>query len=139
MEQHLLRLQTIITIIDPSIEVNPQEYTSYFKEVVENENTHNKLRVFLSKNFAFLAYQIAEHGSRTGEKYITNNFKEYRQFFCSAAIGGFIISLAALIIIELTNLHQPYFWASFCYGLIMHLPLQLFIFWAEQLQQNSQH
>lgn len=117
LEEHLLRLQTIITIIDPSIEVNPQEYTSYFKEVVENENTHNKLRVFLSKNFAFLAYQIAEHGSRTGEKYITNNFKEYRQFFWSAAIGGFIISLAALIKIELTNLHQPYFWASFCYGL----------------------
>ncbi|MES2647993.1 MAG: hypothetical protein V4717_14035 [Bacteroidota bacterium] len=117
LEQHLLRLQTLITIIDPSIEVNPQQYTSYFKEVVENENTHNKLRVFLSKNFSFLAYQIAEHGSRTGEKYITNNFKEYRQFIWSAAIGGFIISIAAFIKVELTNLHLPYFWASFTYGL----------------------
>jgi site-specific recombinase len=117
LEQHLLRLQTLITIIDPSIEVNPQQYTNYFKEVVENENTHNKLWVFLSRNFSFLAYQIAEHGSRTGEKYITNNFKEYRQFIWSAAIGGFIISLAAFIKVELTNLHLPYFWASFCYGL----------------------
>ena len=117
LEQHLLRLQTIISIIDPSIDVNPQEYTRYFLEVVENENTHNKLSVFLSRNFAFLAYQIAEHGSRTGEKYITNNFREYRQFFWSAAIGGFFISIAAFIKVELTNLHQPYFWASFCYGL----------------------
>jgi site-specific recombinase len=117
LEQHLLRLQTILTIIDPSVEVNPQQYTNYFKEVVENENTHSNLRVFLSRNFYFLAYQISEHGSRTGEKYITNNFKEYRQFFWSAVIGGFIITLAAFLKVQLTNLHQPYFWASFSYGL----------------------
>lgn len=117
LEQHLLRLQTILTILDPSVEVSPQQYTNYFKEVVENENTHANLRVFLSRNFYFLAYQISEHGSRTGEKYITNNFKEYRQFFGSALIGGFIITLAAFLKVQLTNLHQPYFWASFCYGL----------------------
>ncbi len=117
LEQHLERLQIIITIIDPSIDVNPQQYIRYFREVVENENTHNKLYTFLSKNFSYLAYQIAEHGSRTGEKYITNNFKEYRQFFWSAVIGGFIISLAAFIKVGLTNLHFAYFWASFCYGL----------------------
>jgi site-specific recombinase len=113
----LLRLQTIITILDPSVEVNPLQYTSYFKDVVENENTNANLRVFLSRNFYFLAYQISEHGSRTGEKYITNNLKEYRQFFGAAMIGGFVISLAAFIKVHLTNLHQPYFWASFGYGL----------------------
>jgi site-specific recombinase len=117
LEQHLLRLQTIITILDPSVEVNPLQYTSYFKDVVENENTNANLRVFLSRNFYFLAYQISEHGSRTGEKYITNNLKEYRQFFGAAMIGGFVISLAAFIKVHLTNLHQPYFWASFGYGL----------------------
>lgn len=117
IEQHLLRLETIVKIIDPTIDVSPQEYTRYFKEVVQNENTHNKLGVFLSLNFSYLAYEIAEHGSRTGEKYITNNFKEYRKFFWSAAIGGVIISFAAFIKIGLTALHQPYFWASLTYGI----------------------
>lgn len=116
LEQYLLRLRTILTILDPGVDVSAQQYSRYFKEVVENENTHNRIRPFLSQNISQLAYLISEHGSRTGEKYISNNRKEYRQFFRSAAIGGFIITLAALVKLGLTALHLPYFWASFSYG-----------------------
>ncbi|TAD86252.1 MAG: hypothetical protein EAY75_09090 [Bacteroidetes bacterium] len=117
LHQHLERLQTIVTIIEPAVDVGATEYTEYFKKIVANENQHNRIRPFLSRNMSYLAYQIAEHGSKTGEKYITTNKKEYRQFFKSAAVGGVIISFAACIKIGLTNLHLPYFWASFTYGL----------------------
>ncbi len=117
IRQHLLRLQIIITIIDPSADVSTMSYSEYFKEVVESENTHNRIRSFLSSNFSFLAYQIAEHGSRTGEKYITNNLKEYVQFIKSAAIGGVIISVAALIKLMLGFVPSAPFWQSFLFGL----------------------
>ncbi|MES2775753.1 MAG: hypothetical protein V4722_16380 [Bacteroidota bacterium] len=115
--QQLERLRIIITIIDPQVDVSTYAYANYFKEVVESENTHKKLGSFLSSNFSYLAYQIAEHGGRTGEKYITNNLKEYWQFFRSAAVGGIIISIAALIKMELGHFNWAPFWASFLFGL----------------------
>ena len=117
IRQQLLRLQIIITIIDPSADVSTMAYSEYFKEVVESENTHNRVRSFLSSNFSFLAYQIAEHGSRTGEKYITNNLKEYGQFIKAAAIGGVIISVAALVKLMLGFVPSAPFWQSFLFGL----------------------
>jgi len=115
--QQLERLQIIITIIDPMVDVSTYAYTDYFKEIVESENTHKQLGSFLSLNFSTLAYQIAGHGGRTGEKYITNNLREYRQFFRSAAIGGVIISLAALIKMWLGHYTLAPFWASFLFGI----------------------
>ena len=117
LHQHLLRLQTIVTIIEPKVDVGAIGYTQYFKAIVQNEGQYNRIRPLLNRNFLYLAYQIAEHGSRTGEKYITTNAKEFKQFFISAAIGGFIISFAAALKMALTNQHLPYFWASFCYGI----------------------
>lgn len=116
LHQHLQRLQTIVTIIEPGVDVGASAYIEYFRQIVANENLHNRIRPFLSRNMSYLAYQIAEHGSKTGEKYITSSKKEYYQFFKSAVIGGVIISFAAGIKIALTNLHMPYFWASFSYG-----------------------
>ena len=117
IDQHLERLRIIITIIDPFVDVSTYAYAGYFKEIVQSENTHNQLRPFLSSNFSYLAYQISEHGGRTGEKYITNNLKEYGQFFRSAAVGGVIISMAALIKMWLGHYELAPFWASFLYGL----------------------
>jgi len=117
LSQYLERFQIIVTLIDPTIDVGIQTHLQYFLQVVRNENTQNKIRPFLGNNVSQLAFQIAEHSSHTGEKYITSNSKEYFQFFKSAAIGGFIISFAALAKVGLSSLHLPYFWASFVYGI----------------------
>jgi site-specific recombinase len=117
LSQYLERLQIIVTLIDPTIDVGIQTYLHYFLQVVRNENTQNKIRAFIGNNVSYLAFQIAEHSSHTGEKYITSNSKEYFQFFKSAAIGGLIISFAALAKVGLSSLHLPYFWASFVYGI----------------------
>ena len=116
IEQYTNRLLVIVKILEDSIDLSASEAVSYFKGIVKNENTQNKLGVFLSMNFSYLAYEISEHGSKTGEKYITNNYREWIKFIGAACVGGFIISFAAFIKVLLTDLHQPYFWASFTYG-----------------------
>ncbi|WP_416438939.1 hypothetical protein [Phnomibacter sp. MR] len=116
MQQQLERLQIIATILDPATDVSMPLNVQFWLRLVANENTQNRLRSLFSSNVSFLAYQIAEHSSKTGEKYISNNSKEYKQFIGAAAVGGVIISVAALIKVGLTNLHLPYFWASFSYG-----------------------
>ena len=135
--QQLERLKIIVTIIDPQVDVSTRTYSEYFKAVVKRENTHNKLRSFLSTNFSYLAYQIAEHGSHTGEKYITNNLKEYQQFFRSACIGGFIISFAALLKVWLTQYQMAPFWISFSLGLNYASALSSSIWYMVVLPPNS--
>jgi site-specific recombinase len=57
----------------------------------------NSIKEFLSENTSYLAYQIAEHGGRTGEKFITTTRKEFWRMFQSAAGGGIIISFIGII------------------------------------------
>lgn len=116
IDQQLHRLKTVLTILDPEVEVRTEEYVTLFKDVIKAEQTENKLTSFLSSNFSYLAYNISEHGGRTGEKYIANDKGEYGSIFKSAAKGGVIISLAALIKIGISSQHMAPFWNSFCIG-----------------------
>lgn len=117
IDQQLHRLKTVLTILDPEVEVKPEEYILLFKEVVEAEQTKSKLINFFSTNFSYLAYNISEHGGRTGEKYIANDKGEYGSMFLSAAKGGLIISVAALIKIAISSKGMAPFWNSFFIGL----------------------
>jgi site-specific recombinase len=74
------------------------------------------LREFLSENTGYLAYQIAEHGGRTGEKYITTTRKEFRRMFWSAVGGGVIISFIAIIKNLIGKLKMAPLWQGFLYS-----------------------
>ncbi|MEP6674654.1 MAG: hypothetical protein ABJA78_05855 [Ferruginibacter sp.] len=116
LQQQLDRLFIILDVLDHDNAFNTERFVGYFCTVVKNENRKNSLREFLSENTGYLAYQIAEHGGRTGEKYITTTRKEYRRMFWSAAGGGIIISFIALIKNLLTKLKLAPFWQAFLYS-----------------------
>lgn len=114
--QMIERMLLIADVLDHDNKLDEDRFISYFITVVTNENKRNSLRDFLSDNLGLLAYQIAEHKGKKGEKFITTNREEYRLMFRSAAGGGVIISFVAVIKILLGKLSLPPFWMGTAYS-----------------------
>ncbi len=110
------RMLIISDVLDRDNHLDEERFISYFITVVTNENRRNSVREFLSENLGLLAYQIAEHKGKKGEKYITTNREEYRQMFNSAVGGGVIVSFVAVIKIILGKLYWAPFWTGFIYS-----------------------
>lgn len=116
LQQQIIRLFIILDVLDKDNIFNTERFVDYFKTVVHNENRKTSLKEFLSENTGYLAYQIAEHGGRTGEKYITSTRKEFWKMFRSAASGGVIISFIGIVKNLLSNLKLAPFWQGFLYS-----------------------
>jgi site-specific recombinase len=116
LQQQIDRLFIILDVLDSDNSFNTERFVEYFKTVVRNENRKNSIREFISKNTGYLAYQIAEHGGRTGEKFITTTRKEFWRMFRSAMGGGIIISFIGIIKNLLSKLSIPPFWHGFLYS-----------------------
>ena len=116
LQQQINRVFIIIDVLDSDNDLNTERFADYFKTVVHNENRKNSVREFLSENTGYLAYQIAEHGGRTGEGYISTTRREFWKMFWSAAGGGLIISFIGVIKNLLTKMKLAPFWQGFLYS-----------------------
>ena len=116
LQQMIDRLFIILDVLDTDNSFNTERFVEYFTTVVHNENTKNSLKEFISENTGFLAYQIAEHGGRTGEKFITTTRKEFWHMFRSSMGGGVIISFIAIIKNLLSKMTIAPFWQGFLYS-----------------------
>jgi site-specific recombinase len=116
LEELIERMLIIIDTLDGDSVFDTERFVDYFVTVIKNENSKNSLRQFLSNNLGLLAYQIAEHKGKKGEKYISSTKKDFRVLFRSAMGGGMIVSVVAIIKNLLTLIHLPIFWQGFAYG-----------------------
>lgn len=116
LQQQVDRMFIILDVLDADNVVDTLRFVLYFKTVVHNENTKNSIKEFVSENTGYLAYQIAEHGGRTGEKFITTTRKEFWRMFKSAVGGGVIISFIGIIKNLLGKMVLPPFWQGFMYS-----------------------
>lgn len=66
LQQQIDRLFIILDILDTDNDFNTLRFVEYFTKLVHNEKTKNSVREFLGEHTSYLAYQIAEHGGRTG-------------------------------------------------------------------------
>ncbi len=115
-QQQIERMLLIIDALNADDYFDTDKFIEYFITVVKNENTKNSLGEFLSMNLGLLAYQIAEHKGKRGEKYITHSRFDFNQLFKSSMAGGFIVSFVAIIKNLLGLLHLPYFWQGMSYS-----------------------
>jgi site-specific recombinase len=116
LQQQIQRLFIILDVLDRDNFLDTDRFMNYFFTVIRNENTKNSVGEFLSQNLGLLAYQIAEHKGRTGEKYISSTRKDFWQLFWSAIGGGFIISFIAISKNLIGKLPLPLFWQGAAYG-----------------------
>ncbi len=66
LSHKLGRIELITDILDDNSKFNSDNFISFFKLLVRNENTKNSIRAFLSESLGYLAYQIAEHKGSKG-------------------------------------------------------------------------
>ncbi len=113
----LSRIELITDILDDNARFNSDNFISFFKLLVRNENTKNSIRAFLSQSLGYLAYQIAEHKGSKGSHYITTNKKEYRKMMWSAMKGGAVTSFVAVFKNLITAVDLPILWHGFAYSI----------------------
>jgi len=116
LSQQIQRMLLVLDALDRNSHFDSDRFLKYFQTLVRNENTLNSLREFLSENLGYVAYQIAEHKGRKGEKYISNSNEEYWRLFKSALGGGFIVSFVAIFKNLLGLLKATPFWSGMMYG-----------------------
>jgi len=116
LQQQINRMFIILDVLDSDHQFNTERFVGYFTTLVRNENRKNSLGEFLSENTGYLAYQIAEHGGRTGEKFITTTRRDFWRMFRSAAGGGVIISFIGIIKNLLAKMTVAPFWQGFLYS-----------------------
>ena len=117
LSNKLGRIELITDILDGDSQFNSDNFISFFKMLVRNENTKNSLRAFLSQSLGYVAYQIAEHKGSKGSHYITSSLKEYRKMMWSAMKGGGITAFIAIFKNLLTEIELPIFWHGFAYSM----------------------
>jgi site-specific recombinase len=117
LSNKLGRIELITDILDGNSQFNTDNFISFFKMLVRNENTKNSLREFLSKSLGYVAYQIAEHKGSKGSHYITASGREYRSMMWSAMKGGGITAFIAVFKNLITKIELPIFWHGFAYSM----------------------
>ncbi|MEO6549913.1 MAG: hypothetical protein ABIN94_18060 [Ferruginibacter sp.] len=116
LQQQIERQFIILDVLDTDSNFNTERFVEYFKTVVRNENRKNSITELLSENTSYLAYQIAEHGGRTGEKFISTTRREFWKMFQSAIGGGIIISFIGITKNLLGKMSLAPFWQGFLYS-----------------------
>lgn len=116
LERLIDRMLIITDALDADTSFDTGRFVDYFITVIRNENRKNSLREFLSENLGLLAYQIAEHKGKKGEKYISSTKKDFKALFRSSMGGGVVISFVAIVKNLLGLIHLPIFWQGFIYG-----------------------
>jgi site-specific recombinase len=117
LSNKLGRIELITDVLDGDSHFNSDNFISFFKMLVRNENTKNSIREFLSKSLNYVAYQIAEHKGSRGNHYITSNRAEYRKMMWSAMKGGAVTAFIAIFKNLLTAVELPIFWHGFAYSM----------------------
>ncbi len=116
LQQQIERQFIILDILDTDSSFDTGRFVDYFKTMVHHENRKNSIREFLSQTANYLCGQIAEHGSRTGEKFISTTRREFWKMFRSAMGGGVIISFIGVIRNLLGRMAMAPFWQGMLYG-----------------------
>lgn len=115
IKQQIGRLELLIHLSQET-QLRGEALAVYLKQLVTYEKNKHRLREQLNETSYLLAYQVAEHQSKTGEHYIVNNKEEYQSFFKASCGGGVIAAFMTFFKILLHHLSLAPFWQAFAYG-----------------------
>ncbi len=118
LRQHLARIRMFVTMLESHND--PDDWkgqVTFFKLLVRFENSRYSIRELFFKNIGFLAYQITEHGGKTGEHYITHGRDDYRRMLWSAMGGGLIVGLLSIFKVLIYYLKLSPFGTAFLYSM----------------------
>lgn len=108
IQQVVHRMKLMVELIESILgEWKSEPARRLFFEIILAEIRRFELRRFLGQNVELLAFQITEHTGKTGEHYITRSRAEWQAMLSSAALGGAIVALLAILKTVVAKLHLP--------------------------------
>ncbi|MBX3021775.1 MAG: hypothetical protein KF799_08880 [Bdellovibrionales bacterium] len=108
IQQVVERMQQLLDLLESILgrwDAKPAQ--NLFFEIMLSELRRFELRRFLGDNLELLAFQITEHTGKTGEHYITRTRSEWAWMFRSAAVGGAVVAVLAVLKFLAAMLHLP--------------------------------
>ncbi len=118
MRQHLARIKVFLDVLEHHADQQSWKVQANFMQrLVQHENRRYSLRELVLKNIGVLAYQITEHGGKTGEHYITHGRKDYFHMLRSAMGGGLIVGFLSIFKVAIYYLHYAPFGTAFLYSM----------------------
>jgi len=120
---HLLaRLRQLISrlheLLDLTVAENQaQNAIRLFKTLVTAVQTSHHVQGFIGESVSLMARNITDHASRHGEHYIAEDRAAWWAMARSAAGGGMIIGIMAMLKIQLSQLHLPPLTEGIAFGL----------------------
>lgn len=95
----------------------PARAIRLMKALVSAEQTRHQVFEFIGENVSLLARNVTDHASRHGEHYIAEDRAAWWAMGRSAAGGGIVIAIMAMLKLQLALLHLPPLTEGIAFGL----------------------
>jgi site-specific recombinase len=119
IQQVVQRMQLVIELIQAMLSNwRRKPAMDLFFEIVLAEIQRFEIRRFFGQNVELLAFQITEHTGKAGEHYITRTRSEWTHMLRSAALGGAIVAVLAIMKVLISKLHLPVGPETFAFGCV---------------------
>lgn len=109
LQDTLDRLRTLLATVEAGVDeaTRVQRRVEFFRQQVAHCGEEASLRPLVRKGTQLAAREIISHAGRTGEHYAAATRAQWWQILRSAAIGGVVIALMAMMKIEVVQWHLP--------------------------------
>ena len=102
MDADIVRGKRLLQIADENL--SSVAVMKILRSIIKANKRRHGLKEFVKGKLRLILFQIVEHNSRSGDKYIASNVKEYLGLFYASLIGGMLISIFAFSKIKLDSL-----------------------------------
>jgi site-specific recombinase len=117
LQQHINRVKWLLKLFISHKTTRHEATVMLLYEIIKSEHQKNSFIGYLNQNIDLIAYQVAEHGSKTGQHYITQTKSEYAYLFKSSMKGGMIVGMMALFKLLISYIKMAPAWYAFSYSL----------------------
>lgn len=115
MRQLIARLRMLLDLV--AAENRHLHAVQLMKTLLAAYQNQHHVTGFIGENVSLMARNITDHASRHGEHYIAKDRSGWWTMFRSAAGGGVIIGMMAMMKLQLAQLHLPLLTEGIAYGL----------------------
>lgn len=118
LQANIQRLKTLLNLLqaDPARKSLEREL-ALFLELAGALNKKQNLSAFITGHMSLLASQIAELSGKTGERYISNNKREFLKLGLAALGGGFIVAFFTISKAKLEAMRLPLLFEALAFGM----------------------
>jgi site-specific recombinase len=117
LQQHINRVKLLLKLFMSNATARHEATVMLMYEIIQSEHQKNSFIGYLNQNIDLIAYQVAEHGSKTGQHYITQTKTEYAYLFKSSMKGGMIVGIMALVKLLISYIKMAPAWYAFSYSM----------------------